>query len=82
MKKVIKHFHMLMEIELQIVPSIKQDIIFLQSKKVEHKNAIWFLQEVYLSGYQIREKIERIKPQLRESIYAQAKQRLTNKQQA
>lgn len=29
MKKEIKRLHTFMEIELQIVPSIKQDIIFL-----------------------------------------------------
>lgn len=46
MKKEIKCLHMLVEIELQKIASMEQDIVFLQSKKVERKNAIRSLQEI------------------------------------
>ena len=46
MEDEIDHFHTLIEIELQKVASIKQDIVFLRSKKVECKNTIRFLQKV------------------------------------
>ena len=39
----IECFYTLVEIELQKVVSIEQDIVFLQFKKVERKNAIWSL---------------------------------------
>lgn len=50
MKKKIECLHMLVEIELQRIVSMEQDIVFLQSKEVERKNAIGSLQEICLSG--------------------------------
>ncbi len=77
-KKKIEHLHMLIKIELQKIVNIEQDIVFLRSKKVDRKNAIWSLQEVWLSGHQIGEEIRGIKSWLRELIYIQAKQGLTD----
>lgn len=42
-KKEISCLHMLVEIELSKVATMKQNIVFLQSKKVECKNTIKFL---------------------------------------
>lgn len=78
LEKEIERLHMLIEIKLQKIANMKQNIVFLQSKKVEHKNAIRFLQEIWLSGHQIVEKIREIKSWLRKLIYAQVKQGLTN----
>lgn len=61
---------------------MEQDILFLRSKEIEHKNAIRFLQKVWLSGHQIAGEIGGIKSWLKEPIHAQAKKRLTNKKQA
>ena len=82
MEKEIECLHTLVEIELQKVASMEQDIVFLRSKKVERKNAIRSLQEVWLSGRQIGEEIGGIKSWLREPIHAQAKRGLTDKQRA
>ena len=82
MEKKIEHFYILVEIELQKIASMEQDIVFLRSKEVEYKNAIRSLQEIWLSGRQIGGEIGRIKSWLREPIHTQAKQGLTNKQQA
>ena len=82
MKKKIERLHTLVEIELQKVAIMEQDIVFLRSKKVERKNAIRSLQEVWLSRCQIGEKIGEIKSWLREPIYAQAKRGLIDDQQA
>lgn len=43
MEKEISRLHMLMEMELQKIAIMKQDIVFLRSKKVERKNVIRFL---------------------------------------
>lgn len=40
MEKKISCLHMLVEIEFQKTAMIEQDIVFLQSKEVEHKNVI------------------------------------------
>lgn len=61
---------------------MEQDIMFLQSKKVEHKNTIRFLQEILMNRYQIEKKIKEIKSWLKKPIYAQAKQGLTDKKPA
>lgn len=56
--------------ELQKVAIMEQDILFLRSKEIEHKNAIRFLQKVWLSGHQIAGEIGGIKSWLKEPIHA------------
>ena len=82
MKKEIERLHTLVEIELQKIVNMEQDIGFLRFKKVERKNAIRSLQEVWLNRRQIGEEIGRIKSWLGEPIHTQAKQGLTDEQRA
>lgn len=56
--------------------------MFLRSKEIERKNVIRSLQKVWLSERQIDKEIGGITFWLKESIYTQAKQGLTDKQRA